>query len=205
MKLYYSKGACSLASRIVLEEMGLPYEAIAVDFSKELSPEFLKLNPMGSVPVLEMENGETLTEGSAILQYLADRKSATGFAPAAGTPERYRLQEWLNFIATEIHKGFSPLFSIEAISKNPATGEELRTFFVKDLGRKFDVLANKLGTSPFLMASGYSVADAYLFTVLNWSSAVKMDLSRWPTLPAYMDRVKARPATIRALQAEHLM
>src|SRR5262249_47052485 len=152
MKLYYSSGACSLASHIALEETGLPFEKHAVDFDNGESetPQFLKMNPIGAVPVLIMENGESLTEGAAILQYIADRKPELGLAPKQGTPERYRLQEKLNFISTEIHKNFGPLFALSYISKEPAVQESVRGFFVHSLGVRFDILESLLSKQDYL-------------------------------------------------------
>jgi glutathione S-transferase len=205
MKLYYSKAACSLAPHIVLEELGTNYELIAVDLRKEPTPEFLSINPMGAVPVLVLDNGQAITEDAVILQYLADTKPETNLVPRSGTLDRYRLQEWLNFIATEIHKGFSPLWIVEALTSSVEAQEQIRKFTIGDLSRKFDVIVHKLGNQPFLMPLGYTVADAYLFTILNWSKILKIDLSAWPALVEYMERVQSRPATQRALKAEHLI
>lgn len=204
MKLYYSKGACSLAVHIALEELGLAYEPVPVDLRKP-NPEYLAINPMGAVPVLELDDGQRLTEAAVILQYLADRKPETGLAPRAGTMERYRLAEWLNFIATEIHKGFGPLWGLESMSTDPKAREEIRAYATAELGYRLDIIVRKMGTQPYLMPSGYSVADAYLFTVLNWTSFLKVDLSRWPQLTTYLERVKARPAVTSAMRAERLV
>ncbi len=205
MKLYYSKGACSMAVHIALEELGYKYEAISVDLLKDPSPEFLKLNPMGQVPVLVLDQGEVLTEIAMIVQYLADQKPEAKLAPPSGTMERYRLQEWLTFISSEIHKGFGPLWAVDLFAKEVAAREEIRSFVLKDLGRKFDVILQKLGNQDFVMPSGYTVADAYLYTILNWTHFLKIDLERWPKLKDYMNRIRERPATIRTLKAEHLM
>lgn len=205
MKLYYSKGACSLAPHIILEELGLPYQAEAVNLWEDVSEQYLRLNPMGAVPALVMENGQALTEGAVILQYLADQKTEVRLAPQQGTLERYRLQEWLNFLSTEIHRGFSPLWAVEAMSSTESGQAEVRNFFISELGRKFDVLTQKMGKNEYLLPSGYSVADAYLFTVLSWHTVLEMDLSRWPGLLAYIERIKNRPATQRALKAENMV
>ena len=139
-----------------------------------------------------------------VLQYLADLKPDSALAQRPGTHERLRLQEWLNFVATEIHKGFEPLWSIDDLTQVPAARERFVDSFIRDLGMKFDVIVQKMGTRPFLMPSGYTVADAYLFTILNWAGMLKVDLSRWPALEKFMERVRARPAVLRALKAEHL-
>ena len=204
MKLYYSKGACSLAPHIALHELEIPFEAVPVDLRKEPSPEYLKLNPMGAVPVILMDNGQPLTEVAVILMYLADQKPQANLAPKPGTSERYRLQEWLNFIATEIHKGFAPLWYVDYLTQNPGAREEIRTFTLVDLGRKFDVITQKMGTQSYVMPSGYTIADSYLFAILNWASMLKIDLSRWTSITTYVERVKSRPGTVKALKAEHL-
>lgn len=205
LKLFYSKAACSLAPRIVLEELGLSYEAVAVDLRQSPPPDFLKLNPLGAVPVLVMENGQPLTEVSVILQYLADLKPEAGLAPRQGTLERLRLQERLNFVATEIHKGYGPLWHVDSITQNLEARQVIRKFAIEELGERFDVIVEKMGSRPFVMPAGYSVADAYLFTVVSWSASLKVDLSRWPAIQAYLERVKSRPAVMRALKAEHLV
>jgi glutathione S-transferase len=205
MKLYYSKGACSLAPHIVLEELGLPYEAVAVDIRKDPSPEYLKINPMGAVPVLELDSGQVLTEAAVILQYLGDLKPEAGLVPALGTLPRYHCMEWLNFIATEIHKGFGPLFYADLMAQNPEARAEIRKFGTAELEHRFDVIVGKLGSQEYLMPDGFTVADAYLFTVMGWTQGFKMSLDRWPSLMSYLERVKARPAVLRTLKAEHLV
>jgi glutathione S-transferase len=205
MKLYYSKGACSLSVHIALEELGLPYEAVAVDIMRGPSPEFMKLNPMGAVPVLQLDDGQVLTEAAVVLQYVADRKPEANLAPRAGTMERYRLQETMNFIATEIHKGFGPLWALDHFTKDPAARAEVREFVASDLDFKFGLLDQRLADRQWLMPWGYTIADAYLFTILNWTYFHKLDLAKHPKLTDYMARVKARPAVTKALKAEHLM
>jgi len=197
MKLYYTPGACSLSPHIVLREAGLAFDAESVDLASKKTKsgaDFRAVNPKGSVPALQLDNGEVLTEGAAIVQYLADRKPAAKLAPAAGTMERYRLQEWLNYIASEIHKGFSPLF-------NPKASDEWKQIVKGNLATRFDFLSNKLKGKDYLMGS-FSVADAYLFTVLGWAKELKIDLAKWPVLATYMERVAARPAVKAALEAE---
>ncbi len=197
MKLYYSPGACSLSPHIVLNEAGIAFDAETVDLGAKKTKsgaDYKAINPKGAVPALQLDNGQVLTEGSAIVQYLADQKPATKLAPAAGTMERYRLQEWLNYIASEIHKGFSPLF-------NPKASDDWKQVVKDNLGAKFDYLSKQLQGKDYLMGA-FSVADAYLFTILGWSKYMNIDLAKWPVLAQYMERVGARPAVKAALEAE---
>jgi glutathione S-transferase len=197
MKLYYSPGACSLSPHIVLNEAGLAFDAETVDLgAKKIKSgaDYKAINPKGAVPALQLDNGQVLTEGSAIVQYLADQKPATKLAPAAGTMERYRLQEWLNYIASEVHKGFSPLF-------NPKATDEWKQVVKDNLGAKFDYLSKQLQGKDYLMGA-FNVADAYLFTILSWSKHMNIDLAKWPALAQYMERVGARPAVKATLEAE---
>ena len=201
MKLYFFPGACSLACHIALREAGLPFEIEKVDTKAKKTAsgaDYLALNPKGYVPTLVLDDGQKLTEAAVILQYVADRMPAAKLAPPAGTPERYRLLEWLNFIACEVHKGHTPLFrhaSLPDASKQP---------FKDDLAMRFDFLAKELAGKPYLMGDSYTVADAYLFTVLNWPRYVDMDIAKWPALKAYWKRIGARPAVQAALKAEGL-
>jgi len=200
MKLYYSPGACSLSPHIVLCEAGLPHDLIKVDLKTkrtEFGDDFLAINPKGYVPTLRLDEGAVLTEGPAIVQYLADLVPAAGLAPTTGTLERTRLQEWLNFISTEVHKGFSPLFR-----KPPAEWEAVLR---ETLTRRLAHVATELDRSPFLLGDTFSVADAYLFTVLNWAKWVKLDLTPWPVLGDYLARVAARPGVQKALKTEGLL
>ena len=200
MKLYYSTGACSLSPRIVLMEAGLPFTAEKTDLKSKKTADgadYLAINSKGSVPALGLDDGQVLTEGPAIVQYLADLKPESGLAPRAGTMERYRLMEMLNYITSELHKGFSPLFKAD-------TPAETKKTTVDNLAKKFDWLSNHLGGRKFLMGDTFTVADAYLFTVLRWSALVHVDLSRWPVLTAYLARVGERPKVKEALQAEGL-
>jgi glutathione S-transferase len=200
MKLYYSRGACSLSPHIVLREAGLPFDLVAVDLKAKTfgdGGDFRAVNPKGYVPVLELDDGSRLTEGPAIVQYLADLAPAAGLAPANGSFERYRLQEWLNFISTEIHKQFSPLF-------DPTASDDVKTRQRDKLAARFDWLQTALGDNDYLMGSGFTVADAYLYTVLNWSRAMGIDLARWPALKSYTARIGERPAVDAALKAEGL-
>ena len=205
MTLYYAKAACSMTVHIVLEELGFEYEAIPVDLSKAPDPVYLKKNPMGAVPVVELDNGQELTEIAMIVQYLADQKPEAKLIAPAGTLERYRQMEWLNFIATEIHKGFSPIWALERMASTEKAQGENRAFAVADLAYKFDVITGKLGDREYLMPSGYSVADAYLFAILNWTNYLKVDMAQWPALQAYMKRVFERPATQKVMKAERLI
>jgi len=197
MKLYYSPGACSLSPHIALNEAGLAYDSESVDLASKKTKsgaDYRAINPKGAVPALQLDNGQVLTEGSAIVQYIADQKPATKLAPAAGSLERYRLQEWLNYVASEVHKGFSPLF-------NPKATEEWKQIIKDNLGVKFDYLSKQLQGKDYLMGA-FSVADAYLFTILGWSKYFDIDLTKWPVLVKYMERVGARPAVKAALEAE---
>ena len=201
MKLYYSPGACSLSPHIVLLEAGLPFTPEKVDFKTKKTAagiDFLTINSKGFVPALQLDDGRVLTEGPAIVQYLADQKPDSGLAPRAGTFERYQLMEILNFITSEVHKSFSPLF-------NPASSAEMKETFAAILAKKFDWLSGFLGTKPFLLGNTFTVADAYLFTVLNWTAHVKIDLGKWPILADYKARIAKRPKVIEAMKAEGLI
>lgn len=201
MKLYYSPGACSLSPHIALLEAGLPYDLVKVDVrAKKLEngDDYLKVNPKGQVPALGLDNGEVMTEGPVIVQMIADRAAAKNLAPASGSPERYRLQEWLNFITTELHKNFSPLF-------NPAIPDEVKTFFKDRIMGKFKYADSRLAGQDYLMGTQFTVADGYLYTMLRWAEGNNMDLSGLKNLMAYKDRVAARPRVQEALTKEGLM
>ena len=201
MKLYYSPGACSLSPHIVLSETGLDFELEKVDLGAkktERGRDYWSINPKGYVPALELDDGRLLTEGPAIVQYLADLVPEKHLAPPAGSMERYRLQEWLNFISTELHKGFSPLFDHSA-------PEEWKLRVRERLGKRLAIVAAQLETNSYLMGSSFSVADAYLYTVLRWSRHAAVDLSGWPMLGEYMLRIETRPAVHAALEAEGLI
>ncbi|MGF6204084.1 glutathione transferase GstA [Pseudomonas frederiksbergensis] len=198
MKLYYAPQACSMAPHIVLRELDLPFELIRVDNSTKKTiagEDFLAINPKGYVAALQLDNGQVLTEGPAILQYLADLRPETNLAPANGTFERVRLQEWLNFVSTEIHGGLGWLF-------NSQFPEEVKSLIKAKLFKRFAVLSETLERQDYLLAGGFSVVDAYLFTVLRWTSLFGIDLNPWPALARFQARVDARPAVKAALAAE---
>jgi glutathione S-transferase len=201
MKLYYSNGACSLSPHIALREAGIPFELVRASTKTHQlddGTDFYTINSKGSVPVLELDNGERLTEGPAIVQYIADLAPASKLAPANGTFERARLQEWLNYITSEMHKGFSPLF-------NPATPDVYKPIAVANLHKKFAYVDGKLADKNYLMGDTFTVADGYLFTVTSWSKFVSLDISAYKNLEAFMARVAARPKVQEALKAEGLL
>lgn len=201
MKLYYSPGACSLSPHIVLHEAGLPFEAVlASTKTHKLSDgtDYYTINPKGYVPLLELDDGQRLSEGPAIVQYIADQVPASGLAPAAGTMARYRLMEWLNFISSELHKSYSPLF-------NPAIPEEAKAVYRERLAGRYKYVDEQLEGRDYLMGDGFTVADAYLFTVTNWASRVGIDLSGCTRVQAFQARVAARPAVQAAMKAEGLI
>jgi glutathione S-transferase len=201
MKLYYSPGACSLSPHIVAREAGIKVDLQKVntkDKSMEGGGDFWQVNAKGYVPTLELDNGERLTEGPAIVQYLADQKPESGLAPKAGTMERYRVQEWLNFLTSEIHKQFSPLF-------RPNTPEDYKVIAKENLAKRFDYLDKHLAKNDYLMGKTFTVPDAYLFVLTNWTKPTQIDLSKWPNLAAYNKRVAARPKVKEAMQAEGLI
>ena len=201
MKLYYAPGACSLSPHIVAAEAGIPLELVKVDLkTKTVATEgdFWAINPKGSVPALELDNGEVLTEGPAIIQYLADLKPESRLAPPNGTFPRSRLQETLNYITSEIHKTYSPLF-------NPKIQPEVREERVAYLRKRYAVLDKQLVGRRYLFGDQFSVADAYLFVVTNWGGATKVDLSDYPNLTAFQKAVAARPAVQAAMKAEGLI
>lgn len=201
MKLYYSPGACSLAVHIVLRDTATPFELVRVDLKAkrtEKGEDYLKINPKGYVPALQLDSGETLTEAGVILQYLADQRPESGLAPKLGTMERYHLMEMLNFVSTELHKTLGALF-------NPAITSEWRAGVLQRFGMRSDYLATKLDSQPYLTGDKFSIADAYLFVVLGWTSLHKIDMHRWPALVSFMGRVAARPAVQQAMKAEGLI
>ena len=201
MKLYYSPGACSLSPHIVLEETGLPYEPVLASTKTHKlqdGTDYYTINPKGYVPLLELDDGERLTEGPAIVQYLADLVPGKNLAPANGTMARYRLQEWLNFITSELHKGIGGMF-------NPAMPEEGKVVMRARATARLKWVDNQLAGKAYLMGDAFSVADAYLFTVARWSKLVGIDISGMTGLTAYLERVAARPAVQAAMKAEGLL
>ena len=200
MKLYYSPAACSLAPHIVLREAGLPFELVRVDTGTHKladGRDYYAINPKGQVPVLELDDGSRMTEGPVICQYLADRAGNTQLMPAAGTMARYRVMEWQNYITSELHKSFSPLF-------NPAFDGNAKKAFRESLARKFAWVVERLGDKPFLTGEAFTAADVYLFVVSGWARFVDLDLSHLPKLTAFRERVAARPMVAQALKAEGL-
>jgi glutathione S-transferase len=198
MKLYLSPGACSLSPHIALREAGLAFDAIKVDLKTHKladGTDFYTINPNGYVPVLALDSGELLTEGPAIVQYIADQKPDSKLAPANGTLPRYHLQELLNFIGTEIHKSFSPLFAAD-------TPEAVKQASKEKIAKRLGAIATKLGTKPYLLGDAFSVADGYLYAMLSWTGFAGISLDAWPVLKQYKDRVQARPAVKAALEAE---
>lgn len=200
MKLYFSPGACSLSPHIVLREAGLEFDAVKVSLGAHTLSDgsaFGAVNPKGYVPALVLDDGVLLTEGPAIVQYLADQKPELCLAPPAGTIERYQLMAWLNYISSELHKQFSPLF-------DKTSTPEVRTSQLARLTKRLGLVDEQLSRHPYLMGEHFTVADAYLFTVLRWTKATGPALTTWPALVAYVERVGARPAVQAALQAEGL-
>lgn len=201
MKLYYSPGVCSLSPHIALREAGLEAQLIKVDIGRHTladGTDYHRVNPLGYVPVLVLDDGEQLQEGPAIVQYIADLAPASGLAPPAGTMERYRLQSWLGFINSELHKATSPLF-------DASVPEAVKEGFRAKIATRLDWVAERLGDRPYLLGERFSVADGYLFTVLGWGRFIGIDLARWPVLQAFQERVGARPAVHAAMRAEGLL
>lgn len=200
MKLYYSPGACSLSPHIALLEAGIPHDLVKVDLKAKKTEDggdFLKVNPKGQVPTLQLDDGEILTEGPVIVQVIADKAPGKHLAAACGTIERYRLQEWLNFLTSELHKNFSPLFA-------PVLSDETKQFFRDRLTSKLTHIDEKLAGRDYLMGNQFTVADGYLYTMLRWADAMKFDLSAMKNLMAYKARVAARPQVQAALKSEGL-
>lgn len=201
MKLYYSPGACSLSPHIVACEAELPIELIKVDLQSKLTEsgeDFRQINPNGYVPALILDDGNKLTEGPAIVQYLADRAADKRLAPAAGSFERYLLQQWLNLISTEIHKNFSPLFDASA-------PQAVKDSAIERLSVRLDSVAEHLAGQRFLLGDLFSVADAYLFVTLSWGAYVDLDIAKWPALARYVEKISARPAVQKAMKEEGLI
>ena len=201
MKLYYSPGACSLSPHIVLREAGVKFDLVKAALQTHTladGSDYYQITAKGQVPLLELDDGARLSEGPVILQYIADHAPGTGLVPAAGTTERYRVQEWLNFITSELHKGFSPLFN----GKMPQDAKEIFAARLKD---KYAFVDARLEGKDYLMGAQFSIADAYLFTVTNWAAGVGVDLTGFKNLQAFSARMKARPAVQEAMKAEGLI
>jgi glutathione S-transferase len=201
MKLYYSPGACSLSPHIALNEAGLKHQAIRADLKTKQTEDggdYKKKNPLGYVPALELDDGTMLFEGPAIVQYIADKAPGKNLAPANGSMERYKLQSWLNFVSTEMHKGFSPLF-------NPAMPDDAKKIAKDRLATRFAHLEEHFTKHDYLMGKDFSVVDGYLFTTLNWTKPTGIDLSPYPHVQKYHARIAARPAVVAAMKAEGLI
>ena len=200
MKLYFAPGACSLSPHIVLREAGLPFDLESVDLkAKKLKngADYYQINPKGQVPLLALDDGERLTEGPAIVQYIADMAPASGLIPPAGSKERYRAQEWLNFISSELHKNFSPLF-------RPNTPDDYKPIAKDNLANRFAYVDKQLSNRPYLLGDKFMVADAYLFTMLKWAKFLSLDLTPFPNLLKFLAGVGERPKVKDALRAEGL-
>jgi glutathione S-transferase len=198
MKLYFSPGACALHPQIAIREAGLPFDLVRVDIRAHKlhdGTDFNTINPKGYVPVLELDDGTRITEGAIIDQYVADKNPGSHILPPVGTLERVRVQEWLHFIGTEIHKQFTPLF-------NPHASDDVKTAQKEKLGKRFDYAQKELGTKTFLMGDTFTVADAYLYNMLRWTEFTGIDRAKWPGLVKYFERVEARPAVKAAVEAE---
>lgn len=198
MKLYFAQGACSKAPHIILRELGLPFELVRVDLRAKTTAngdDFLQINPKGYVPALALDSGDVLTEASAILQYLADQMPEAKLAPAAGTIERLRLQEWLSFIGTELHKSYTMFFL-------PGLTPETRAAATPRLPQRLGYVASVLEKQAYLLGDNFTVADAYLYNVLTWNAMINYDLSPWPVLVKYMEKIAARPSVQAATEAE---
>jgi len=201
MKLYYTPGACSLSPHIVLNELDLPYTVEKVDLKTHTTAsgtDYYTLNAKGYVPALQLDNGEVLTEGPAIIQYLAEQKPQANLLPPAGSLERARVQEWLNFIGTEVHKTLAALF-------NPSISAEAKSKTIDTFGKRLGLVEKALQGKDYLTGKAFSVADAYLFTIVNWAPMLGIDLSPWPTVVQFQKRVASRPAVQKTLQAEGLI
>lgn len=198
MKLYYSPGACSLAPHIVLCELNASFEKIKIDLrtkQTEQNEDYFKINPKGYVPFLILDDQSTVSEVAIILQYLADKHPEAKLIPPFGSRERYTLLEWLHFISTELHKGFSPFFRKD-------TPESYLQIAKDTLTKRLEVIANRLANQDYVMGSQFTIADAYLFTVLRWASMIKFSLDAWPSLNRYIQRIGERPAVEEAIRTE---
>jgi glutathione S-transferase len=201
MKLYFAPGACSLSPHIVLREAGQTPELIQVDLREKKTKDggdFLKINPKGQVPVLQTDDGDTLTEGPVIVQYVGDKAPASKLVPPAGSKERYKVQEWLNFVGSELHKTFGPIF-------RPTTPDAYKDLSKQNIANRFKFLNEHLAGKQYLMGDTFTAPDAYLYVMTRWAPRVELDLNQWPNLKAYSERVAARPKVQEALKAEGLI
>lgn len=201
MNLYYSPGACSQAAHIILHEAGLDHDSTRVDLRAkrtEKGDDYLTINPKGAVPALELESGEVLTENAVLLQFIAETAAADALLPPPGDIERYRILEWLNFIATELHKSFAPLFK-------PDASDETKAFFREIIGARFDYADWRIGSGPYLMGEGFTLPDAYMFVMTGWAQGMNIDLARWPNLAAFRERMMERPSVRQVLEFEGLL
>lgn len=206
MELYFGVGACSLAPHILLREAGANFKTHKVDLRTKQtdSGDFREINPKGQVPALKTDDGKVLTEVAVVLQYIADQNPDKNLLPKWGTWERYKANEWLNYVSSEIHKGMGLLFALDGILQTPESKLEFRKNYIAALGKRFDYLSNHLTQNQYLMGNQFSAPDTYLFTILNWHNFLKVDLTPWPNLMSYMERVKSRPSVQAAFQAEGL-
>lgn len=204
MKLYFSEGACSMASHIALNEAGIKYTPVPMVYDRGdyTSPQFLDLNPLGAVPVLELDNGKALTEGVAIMEYIASQNPQSNLVPQYGTFEYFQFRKWMNFIAMELHKGFSPLWSLKFISRNEGAQNDIREYSLKNLRERFEVLDQHFTKHKYLCGDHYTVADGYLFTIMSWCPFAQVDYSKYKQLGAYVSRINERPAVLKTLKLE---
>jgi glutathione S-transferase len=201
MKLYFAPGACSLSPHIVASEAGQKIDLVQVDLAKKLTKDgkdFKEINPKGQVPTLETDDGTVLTEGPVIVQYIADKNPGSKLVPAAGSAERYKVQEWLNFITTELHKTFGPMF-------RPTTPDAFKQLSKESLAGRFKWIDSKLAGRHYLMGDAFTAPDAYLYVMTRWAKRMEMDLAQWPNLKAFNERVEARPKVREALKEEGLL
>lgn len=208
MKLFYSPGACSLAPHIVMAELNMAYEIEAVDLRKKTTAtgaDFKAINPKGSVPALKLESGDIMTEGGILIQYLADQKPEMNLFAKFGSMERYRTMEMINFISTDLHKNFTPLWITPMISKTTECQTDITSFYKTVLQSKMSFVADKLGNNDYIMGKDFTIADAYLFTVMSWAAFKEVDYSKHTNLVNYMARVAARPAVQKAMKEEGLI
>jgi len=204
MKLYFSEGACSMASHIALNEAGVKYTPVPVSMDKgeNNTPQFLGLNPLGAVPVLELDNGKVLTEGSAIMEYIASQNPQANLTPKYETFEYFQFRKWMNFIATELHKGFNPIWAVGYMTENKDAQNDIRNYAINSLNERFEVLDSVFAKNNFLCGSQYTVADGYLFTIMSWCQYTKVDYSKYKYLAAYVARIGERPAVLKTIKVE---